>query len=113
MSLEVICDYKESLPSASNDTSPNFLKNFNDVQKNINVLDKKLSLLIDEVRILKILHNSIDSLKGIRAEIKILKKEIGDIKTYAVENLTITKSLNVEIVSLIQEPPLLEDDVET
>ena len=92
MSLEVICDYKESLPVASGGDQPNFLKELT-IMKNTNAcLRDQLSLIINEV--------------------KILKKEMVSVKAMIVENLAITKSLHVEIVSLIQAPPPLEDDVD-
>lgn len=83
MSLEVICDYKESLPSASGTDSPALLEEINEIKKSHSKISNKISEM--------------------EASIKALQKISNDI-------LTIVKSLNKEITCLIEEPPKLDDD---
>lgn len=82
MSLEVICDYKESLPTALSTETP----------------------LTKEVQALK--KTNIDNGK----KMTVLEAELKTLQKTSAEILKITQSLNKEILSLINEPPELEDD---
>ncbi len=117
MSLEVFCDYNESLPSAhgnENKFEHGLAKNVDTLVKN--VAETRIDLVELKTDIASLQTRSTKNIGQLRQEVKTLMTVVGGLEKLLLtineklsDTMGIVTSLNADIQDLIAEPPPLDD----